>query len=190
MKRTRYAVAACLAVGLIASGWRLAGQQRAEAKPPAKSKSEESSEKNEAKMSDKVVKTEAEWKKLLTPEQFTICRKKGTERAFTGAYWNEHHEGLYYCAACGQELFKSDTKFDSGTGWPSFFQPVAENAITRHRDTSHGMTRVEVTCSSCGSHLGHVFDDGPQPTGLRFCMNSAALKFEPKQEGSGEKAKE
>lgn len=125
-----------------------------------------------------VQKTEAEWKKQLTPIQFNVLRLKGTERAFTGAYWDHHEKGQYVCAGCGQPLFASDTKFESGTGWPSFYQPLKEDAVAIHKDLSYGMIREEVVCSRCGGHLGHVFDDGPQPTGLRYCMNSVSLKFE------------
>lgn len=123
-------------------------------------------------------KTEAEWKKELTPVQYQVLRQKGTERAFTGAYWDNHEKGTYYCAACHQALFDSTTKFESGTGWPSFYQPVAEGAVKINRDNSYGMVREEVVCSRCGGHLGHVFDDGPKPTGLRYCMNSVSLQFE------------
>jgi peptide-methionine (R)-S-oxide reductase len=128
----------------------------------------------------KVEKTPDEWRKILSPEQYDVLRNKGTERAFTGTYWNEHRAGLYKCAGCGTPLFLSDAKFESGTGWPSFFQPVDKKNVLEITDKSYGMVRTEVECATCGGHLGHVFDDGPKPTGLRYCMNSAALKFEPK----------
>ena len=128
--------------------------------------------------SAKSTQTEEEWKKQLTPEQFHILREKGTERAFTGKYWNNHEAGTYRCAGCGQLLFSSDTKYDSGTGWPSFWQPLSPSAVQLHEDSSFGMSRVEVVCSRCGGHLGHVFPDGPKPTGQRYCMNSASLSFE------------
>jgi peptide-methionine (R)-S-oxide reductase len=130
------------------------------------------------KMIEKVVKTEEEWKQVLTPEQYNVLREKGTERAFTGALWNNHEKGTYVCAACGLPLFSSDTKFESGTGWPSFWRPIDSSHVEEHSDTSYGMRRVEVVCARCGGHLGHVFDDGPRPTGLRYCMNSVSLKFE------------
>lgn len=130
---------------------------------------------------EKITKTDAEWRQELSPEEFHILREKGTERAFTGEYYQTKTPGTYLCRACGNELFSSETKYESGSGWPSFYQPLKADAVEEHADNAFGMRRVEITCGRCGSHLGHVFPDGPRPTGQRYCMNSASLKLEPKK---------
>ncbi len=128
----------------------------------------------------KMIKSEEEWKKELSPMEFNVLRQKGTERAFSGDLWDHHEKGVYTCRACQLPLFSSDTKFESGTGWPSFYQPIAKECLADYHDNTHGMTRMEVVCARCGGHLGHVFDDGPKPTGMRYCINSVSLDFQKK----------
>ena len=146
---------------------------------PASSSAPGNQNPSDAAANERLVRSDEEWRRLLTPEQYRILRQAGTERAFTGAYWNTKEAGLYSCAGCGQELFVSDTKFDSGCGWPSFFERLEGANIVEKPDRSHGMVRTEVVCGWCDGHLGHIFPDGPPPTGMRYCINSAAMTFEP-----------
>ena len=132
-------------------------------------------------MTEKVIKTDAEWREILSPDVYAVTRQHGTERPWSGVYNDEKRKGTYRCVCCGQDLFHSDTKYESGSGWPSYWKPIAEDRVTLHRDTSHGMVRVEVRCSKCDAHLGHVFPDGPEPTGERYCMNSLSLDLKPEE---------
>ncbi len=166
-----------LAVALVAGAVTLRARAQQQQPPTNSGAQSSSANAKDQKQPERVVKTDAEWRKILTPSQFEITRRAGTERAFTGATWDNHEPGVYRCVDCGQELFSSKTKFNSGTGWPSFWKPIAEGRVKTRIDDSTGERRIEVLCARCDAHLGHVFDDGPKPTGLRYCMNSGAMKF-------------
>jgi peptide-methionine (R)-S-oxide reductase len=172
-----HAVTGCLALVLASSaGCAQRGVHETTATAPAATPSTAADQ-----VEGDLVKTDAEWKKILSPEQFDVLRRKGTEAPFSGKYWNQKDDGTYVCAGCGTELFTSADKFDAGCGWPSYTRAMDDGRITEHVDTTHGMTRTEVTCTKCGGHLGHVFDDGPEPTGLRYCINSVSLDFKKKK---------
>lgn len=171
--------AAVGALGLLVACSKTPGSPGASAQ--AKSHVAAANQTTNSVMKDKILKSDDEWKKQLTPEQYEVLRQKGTERPFTGAFWKTHEAGIYRCAGCGQELFLSDAKFDSGCGWPSFDSAADKSGVELREDHSHGMIRTEVVCARCGGHLGHIFDDGPTPTGKRYCINSASLQFEKKK---------
>jgi peptide-methionine (R)-S-oxide reductase len=179
MMRVGVVVALGLAIGAATLAQQRSRPERNRGEEITVKKNEEAAARAE-KAPEQVTRTDEEWRKLLTPEQYHVLREKGTERAFTGKYEHTKEPGVYLCAGCHQELFRSDDKYDSGSGWPSFTRPIEEARVDEEADESYGMRRVEVVCSRCGGHLGHVFDDGPRPTGLRYCMNSAALEFVPR----------